>query len=196
MDLVFATHNPNKLKEVKLLVPKSVRLLSLADINCTEEIPETATTLEGNAWLKANYVAKNYGYPCFADDTGLMVEALDGAPGVHTARYAGEHRSADDNMDKLLENLESKSNRKASFITVIAMNLPQEEKTFIGEVKGVITTEKRGSEGFGYDPVFLPDGFDKTFAELPLEIKNTVSHRARALQQFVTYLKKLKYINK
>ncbi len=196
MDLVFATHNPNKLREVKLLVPESIRLLSLTDINCTEEIPETATTLEGNAWLKANHVTDNYGLPCFADDTGLLVEVLGGAPGVHTARYAGEHRSAEDNMDKLLANLEKESNRKASFITVIAMQLPQEEKTFIGEVKGVISKEKRGTQGFGYDPIFQPEGFDKTFAEIPLIIKNTISHRARALEQFITHLKKLKYINK
>ncbi len=188
MDLVFATNNPNKFREVQLLLPKNVRLLSLKDINCTEEIEETEATLEGNALLKANYIAKRYGHPCFADDTGLLVKALNGAPGVYSARYAGMQKNAEDNMTKLLAELHGANDRSAKFVTVIAANLEEQVHVFAGEVAGVITKEKHGSGGFGYDPIFLPLGFDKTFAELPIEVKNRISHRAKALQKFVDFL--------
>lgn len=188
MNLVFATQNPNKLKEVRLLLPTKFRLLSLEDIGCKEDIPETAATLEGNAMIKANYVYSNYGYPCFADDTGLLVDALDGEPGVHSARYAGDHKSAQDNIDKLLQRLQPHKNRHARFITVIALKNDTEMRLFKGEVAGHIIHEKRGHGGFGYDPVFVPEGFKETFAEMPTELKNEMSHRGLALQNLVTYL--------
>lgn len=190
MELVFATHNQNKLKEVQLLLPKHITLLSLDDIGCKNEIPETSETLEGNAKLKADYVTGLYGYPCFSDDTGLLVDALDGAPGVRSARYAGEQKSSEDNMDKLLKELKGKSQRSARFKTVIALNLEQEKVLFNGIVEGEITTEKRGEKGFGYDPIFKPKGYNKTFAELPISIKNKISHRGMAIQQLVDYLEK------
>ncbi|NJB71994.1 XTP/dITP diphosphohydrolase [Saonia flava] len=190
MKLVFATHNFNKLNEVRLLLPKSIILLSLTDIDCNEEIPETGETLEENAQLKADYVSQNYGYPCFADDTGLLVDALDGMPGVYSARYAGEQKSSEDNMDKLLQELKKKNNRTAKFKTVIALNLPTEKKQFHGTVEGEITTKKYGKKGFGYDPIFKPNGYDKTFAELPLLEKNKISHRGRAVQKLASYLSK------
>ncbi|HMB62394.1 MAG TPA: non-canonical purine NTP diphosphatase [Eudoraea sp.] len=189
MDLVFATHNANKLKEARLLLPKSINVLSLADIGCREEIPETAPSLEGNAILKATFVTEQYGYPCFADDTGLHVDALEGAPGVYSARYAGPHRNAEDNMDRLLAELRHAGDRSAQFSTVIALNLGSEIKVFRGTVHGEITTKKSGKKGFGYDPVFKPKGFDKTFAELSIPEKNDISHRGKALEQLITYLK-------
>ncbi len=191
MQLVFATHNNNKLIEIKALLPHHIEVLSLNDIGCLEEIPETSNTIEGNAILKANYIRKKYGYNCFADDTGLEVEALDGAPGVYSARYAGEQKDANDNINKLLDELENETNRKARFKTVIAMNLENDEKVlFQGIVCGEIIKGRKGTHGFGYDPIFQPEGYDKTFAELPLTIKNDISHRAKAMYQLIDYLKK------
>lgn len=188
MKLVFATHNSNKLHEVQLLMPKHITLLSLEDIGCTEEIPETSETLEGNAKLKADFVTKNYGMPCFADDTGLLVDTLNGKPGVYSARYAGEQKNADDNMNKLLEALKGEENRSAHFKTIIALNLPNESYFFEGTVQGNITTEKLGDGGFGYDPIFRPEGYQETFAQLSIEIKNKISHRGKALQKLIDEL--------
>lgn len=188
MKLVFATHNPNKLHEVQLLMPKHITLLSLDDIGCKEEIPETSETLEGNAKLKADFVTKHYGLPCFADDTGLLVDALNGEPGVHSARYAGEQKNADDNMDKLIEALNENENRSAHFKTVITLNLPHESCSFEGIVQGNITIEKLGEKGFGYDPIFRPEGYQETFAQLSIETKNKISHRGRALQKLISKL--------
>lgn len=188
MELVFATHNPNKLHEVQLLMPKHITLLSLDDIGCTEEIPETSETLEGNAKLKADFVTERYGIPCFADDTGLFVDRLNGEPGVYSARYAGEQKNADDNMDKLLEALQNEENRSARFKTIIALNLLQENHIFEGIIEGSITKQKFGAEGFGYDPIFRPDDHEQTFAQLPIETKNKISHRGKALQKLITKL--------
>lgn len=196
MQLVFATHNHNKIKEVQILFPKEIELLSLEDIGCKDEIPETANDLEGNATIKANFVTENYGYPCFADDTGLLVDALDGAPGVFSARYAGEQKNADDNMDKLLLQLDKQTNRSAHFKTVIALNINKEQFLFKGIVQGEITTQKKGGKGFGYDPIFKPNGYDKTFAELPLSIKNKISHRAKAIEQLLAFFKNRPHVNK
>ena len=191
MELVFATHNQNKFEEVQLLLPKSITLLSLKMINCFDEIQETGTTLEENAQLKADFVTKNYGYACFSDDTGLLVDELDGAPGVYTARYAGKEKDANANMNKLLSQLENKTNRKAHFKTVIALNLADKKHLFGGTVHGDIAQEKQGEKGFGYDPIFIPKGYDKTFAELPLTIKNKISHRGRAIQKLIAFLRSL-----
>ncbi len=191
MKLVFATQNKNKIDEVRALFPANISLLSLTDIGCNEDIPETGKTLEENAILKANYITHNFGYPCFADDTGLIVEALNGAPGVYSARYAGKSRDANANMDKLLKELKHAKDRKAQFETVIALNLNEEQHIFKGEIEGKIINEKRGEQGFGYDPVFIPNGYSKTFAELPLEIKNNISHRGLAIQKLITYLNNL-----
>ncbi|WP_053992337.1 non-canonical purine NTP diphosphatase [Mangrovimonas sp. TPBH4] len=188
MKLVFATNNMNKLQEVQKLIPSNIQLLSLKDIDCLEDIPETQDTIEGNAIQKANYIKHNYGYDCFADDTGLEVEALDSAPGVYSARYAGPQRDANDNMDKLLEALENHSNRKAQFKTVIALSLNGKLHTFTGICKGEITQEKAGSAGFGYDPVFKPEGHDFTFAEISMEEKNSIGHRGKAVTQLVDFL--------
>ena len=193
MKLVFATHNPNKLSEVKLLMPKHIILLSLDDIGCTVEIPETSETLEGNAKLKADFVTENYKMPCFADDTGLLVNTLNGAPGVFSARYSGPQKNANDNMNKLLVELKGKENRSAHFKTVIALNLPKENHLFEGIVEGVITTEKQGDGGFGYDPIFIPHGHTKTFAQLPVETKNRISHRGKALQKLINKLETTVY---
>ena len=191
MELVFATHNKNKFKEVQLLLPKNITLRSLDDIGCVDEIPETADTIEGNAIIKANYVAENYGYACFADDTGLMVDALDGAPGVFSARYAGANKSSEDNMDKLLAELEGVTHREARFKTTIALHLERQQVLFNGIVLGEITTKKNGEGGFGYDPIFRPNGYDKTFAELPVTVKNVISHRGKAMKQLIDFLKNL-----
>lgn len=188
MQLVFATNNLNKLKEVEKLIPEHITLLSLKDINCLEDIPETQNTIEGNAIQKAEYVKKRYGYDCFADDTGLEVEALNGEPGVFSARYAGEQRNADDNMNKLLTNLEDSNNRNAQFKTVIALHLNGKIKTFTGICKGEITIKKSGKDGFGYDPIFKAKGYNKTFAEIPLEEKNRIGHRGKAVSQLIAFL--------
>jgi len=189
MKLIFATHNQHKIKEVQQLVPKGIELLSLSDIDCTQEIPETATSLEGNAKQKADYITKKYGYNCFADDTGLEVNALYGAPGVHSARYASLRNDAELNMQKLLVNLDGESNRKAQFKTVIALNLNGKQYLFEGVSKGEILFEKQGEHGFGYDPIFKPKGFSKSFAEMTLTEKSAVSHRGRAVARLVTFLK-------
>lgn len=190
MKLVFASNNKNKIQEIQALVPKNIQIVSLEDIGCTEDIPETADTIEGNAILKANYVTDKYGYDCFADDTGLEVEALNGAPGVYSARYAGEQKNANDNMDKLLSELKDKSNRKANFKTVIALNLNGKQNLFTGIINGKIIEEKIGTNGFGYDPIFVAEGFDKTFAELTMEEKSTISHRGIAVKELILFLQK------
>lgn len=191
MKLVFASNNKNKIQEIQALVPNIIQILSLEEIGCTEDIPETADTIEGNAILKANYVTEKYGYDCFADDTCLEVEALNGAPGVYSARYAGEQKDANDNMDKLLLELKDKSNRKANFKTVIALNLNGKQNLFTGIINGKIIEEKIGNNGFGYDPIFVADGFEKTFAELTMEEKSGISHRGIAVKQLLTFLQKL-----
>lgn len=191
MKLVFATANQNKAKEIQLLIPNSIEILSLNDINCQEEIPETQATIEGNASQKAFYVYEKYNQDCFADDTGLEIEALNGQPGVLSARYAGEAKNANDNMDKVLLEMKGMSNRKARFKTVISLVINGKELQFEGIVNGTILTEKRGNSGFGYDPIFLPDGGSKSFAEMELSEKNTISHRARAVNKLVEYLKTL-----
>ena len=188
MKLVFATNNLNKLKEVQSILPEHIELLSLKDIGCHEDIPETQDTIEGNAIQKADYLKTHYGYDCFADDTGLEVMALNGAPGVYSARYAGPQRDADDNMNKLLINLESKEDRSAQFKTVIALILNGERHTFTGICKGDITTSKSGNKGFGYDPIFKSEGYQKTFAEMDLDLKNEIGHRGKAVKQLVAFL--------
>ncbi len=190
MQLVFASNNANKIKEIQILLPNTIQVISLSDIGCYEEIPETAATIEGNAILKANYVTQKYGYNCFADDTGLEVEALNGEPGVYSARYAGEQKNPDDNMDKLLGNLEGKSNRNAQFKTVIALNLNGKQHLFTGIIKGTIINDKLGNQGFGYDPIFQPEGYQHTFAQLSLQEKATISHRGLATKQLLDFLKK------
>ncbi len=187
MQLVFASNNQNKIKEIQLLLPQSIQILSLSAIGCFEEIPETADTIEGNAILKANYVTEKFGYNCFADDTGLEVETLNGEPGVYSARYAGEQKDANDNMDKLLLNLQDASNRSAQFKTVIALNLNGRQILFTGIIKGNIIEEKVGAHGFGYDPIFVADGYTKTFAELTIEEKSKISHRGLAVKQLVAF---------
>ncbi|MBL7937476.1 MAG: non-canonical purine NTP diphosphatase [Bacteroidia bacterium] len=188
MQLIFATHNKNKLKEVKSLVPDSIQLLSLDDINFDTEIEETAETIEGNALLKAKTIYEKTGINCFADDSGLLVDALNGAPGVYSARYAGEQKNNEDNMQKLLYELQNHANRNAHFKTVMALILDGKEYLFEGKIEGKIITEKLGTNGFGYDPIFIPDGYNETFAQLDSETKNTISHRARALQKMLEFL--------
>jgi len=191
MKLVFASNNKNKIKEIQQLVPASIEIVSLQDIGCTEDIPETATTIEGNAILKANYVAEKYGYNCFADDSGLEVDVLNGEPGVYSARYAGEPKNDDNNMNKLLLNLKDKTNRKANFKTVICLNINGEQHLFTGSINGKIIEEKIGNNGFGYDPIFVADGYNKTFAELTMEEKSNISHRGIAVKQLVDFCMKL-----
>ena len=190
MKLVFASNNKNKIQEIQALVPNTIRIVSLEDIGCTEDIPETADTIEGNAILKANYVTEKYGYNCFADDTGLEVEALNGAPGVYSARYAGEQKDANDNMDKLLSELSDKPNRKANFKTVIALNLNKKQNLITEIINGKIIAEKIGTNGFGYDPIFVAEGYEKTFAELTMEEKSTISHRGIAVKELILFLQK------
>nr|WP_255744887.1 non-canonical purine NTP diphosphatase [Aestuariivivens marinum] len=186
--LVFATNNLNKIKEVQALVPPHIKLLSLKDIGCFEDIPETQDTIEDNAKQKANYIKTTYNYDCFADDTGLEVESLNGAPGVLSARYAGEHRSDNDNMDKLLLNLKNRNNRNAQFKTVISLNLNNGNYIFTGICKGEITPTKQGEKGFGYDPIFKPKGYNDTFAQMDLTLKNRISHRGKAISQLIAFL--------
>ncbi len=188
MKIVFATNNPNKILEIQSMLPKNIEIISLESIGCLEDIPETADTIEGNAIQKANYVLEKYGYDCFADDTGLEVQELNNEPGVFSARYAGEQKNADDNMNKLLANLENKLNRKAQFKTVICLNLNGEQHLFTGIAKGEITMNKSGNGGFGYDPIFRPDEFLETFAEISLELKNEISHRGKATSQLIKFL--------
>ena len=188
MQLVFASNNKNKILEIQSILPETIKILSLEDIGCLEDILETADTIEGNAILKANYVTQKYGYDCFADDTGLEVAAFNGEPGVYSARYAGEQRDSNDNMDKVLNALSGENNRNAQFKTVIALNLKGKQELFTGIAKGEITLEKTGNKGFGYDPIFQPLGYKETFAELSLEIKNEISHRGKATQQLIQFL--------
>lgn len=188
MQLVFATNNLNKLKEVQSLIPKNIHLLSLEDIGCFEDVPETQNTIEGNAIQKAEYIKKHYGYDCFADDTGLEVEALNGEPGVDSAHYAGEQRNSEDNIQKTLKNLKDASNRNAQFKTVIALEFEGSQHSFTGICKGEITKDKMGENGFGYDPIFKANGHDKTFAEISLEEKNRIGHRGKAIQLLVQFL--------
>ncbi|MDC0008227.1 non-canonical purine NTP diphosphatase [bacterium] len=195
MRLVFATHNKNKFLEVQKIIPSHIKLLSLSDVGCTEDIPETGKTLVENATLKADFVTKTYALPCFADDTGLLVDALNGEPGIYSARYAGEQKNASDNMNKLLANLKDKANRTARFATVIALQMEKDRQTFEGVIEGEITFQKHGKEGFGYDPIFQPKGYDKTFAELPLAIKNEIGHRGKAMRKLLDYLNSLQSNN-
>ncbi|TXD47169.1 non-canonical purine NTP diphosphatase [Polaribacter sp. IC073] len=189
MKLVFATNNLNKLKEVQEMLSSSIEIVSLKDINCFDEVDETEPTLEGNAKLKADYITENFGYNCFADDTGLEVESLDGKPGVYSARFAGEPANSEHNMQKLLTDLEDNKNRKAQFRTAVCLNLDNKQYLFEGVCKGDILKEKQGEKGFGYDPIFKPAGFSESFAEMKSEEKNKISHRGIAIQQLVAFLK-------
>lgn len=188
MKLVFATNNLNKLKEVQSLIPSHITLLSLKDIGCTEDIPETQDTIEGNAVQKTEFIKTHYGFDCFADDTGLEVSSLNGDPGVYSARYAGPQRKAKDNMNLLLQNLEPHTDRSAQFKTVIALHINGKLHTFTGICKGQIIVEKLGDKGFGYDPIFKPDGYHETFAQMNLDLKNSVGHRGKAVSQLVDFL--------
>lgn len=186
--LVFATNNKHKLEEIRSIAGGKCQIMSLSEIDCHDDIPETADTLEGNALLKARWVKERYGYDCFADDTGLEVEALDNRPGVYSARYAGEDCNSENNIDKLLGELAGVANRRARFRTVIALVTGEEEHLFDGVIYGNISTERHGEGGFGYDKVFRPEGSERTFAEMAAEEKNAVSHRARATKQLIDYL--------
>ena len=189
MKLVFATHNEHKLHEVAAILGNEYELLSLKDIGCNEEIPETGNTLEENALQKAQYVKDHFGYDCFADDTGLEVSALGGQPGIYSARYAGPGHKQGDNRRLLLANMKGIEDRKAQFRTVIALIINGETLFFEGTIKGSITINEYGTGGFGYDPIFVPEGYTKTFSEMGDEIKNTISHRARAVSKLVSFLK-------
>lgn len=191
-NIVFATNNKNKLREIRDIVGSKYNILSLSDINCHEDIPETADTIEGNALLKARFVKEKYGYDCFADDTGLEVEALDNRPGVYSARFAGEDCNSENNINKLLSELEGIENRKARFRTVIALIKGEIEEEFEGIIYGNISHERHGEGGFGYDKVFVPENYEKTFAEMLPEEKNSISHRAKATRLLIEYLNKEK----
>jgi XTP/dITP diphosphohydrolase len=188
--LVMATANPNKIIEIQSKIGKKYQFLSLSEIGCTEEIPETSDSIEGNALQKARYVYEYYGFNCFSEDTGLEIDALDGAPGVITARYAGENKDPHANMEKVLSELHGISNRKARFKTVIALKIDSNEFLFEGIVYGTISEVKKGEKGFGYDPIFIPDGYDRTYAEMSLDEKNIMSHRALAVDKLKIFLKK------
>ncbi len=192
MKLVFATQNENKAHEIQSLLPEYFKIISLKDIRCFDEIPETAETLEGNSLLKASFISETYNLNCFADDTGLEIEALDNRPGVHSALYAGPDKSAAANIDKVLSELEGKTNRNAQFRTLITLILNKSTFSFEGIVRGEIISKKRGENGFGYDPIFVPEGEIRTFAEMSLEEKNKHSHRARAFQKMIDFLNELK----
>lgn len=187
---VFATNNAHKLEEVTAILGNKIELLSMKDIDCHADIPETADTLEGNALLKARYIFENYQLDCFADDTGLEVEALNGAPGVYSARYAGDAHNSEANMKKLLQDMEGIENRKAQFRTVFALIINGKEHLFEGIVKGEITKHRHGTSGFGYDPVFIPEGYTQTYAEIGNELKNKISHRALATNKLCNFLSK------
>ena len=187
LKLVFATNNQNKLKEVQAMLT-NFEIVSLGEINCFDEIPETADTLEGNAILKANFITEKYGLNCFADDTGLEVEALNNKPGVYSARYAGKENNAEGNMKKLLLELGDNSNRKAQFRTAVALNINGKQYIFEGICKGTILKEKQGEKGFGYDPIFMPESFNKSFAEMDMNEKGSISHRGKAIEKLVTFL--------
>lgn len=189
-ELVIATNNQHKVEEIRRALGNKIKLISLKDLGCKEEIPEDGTTLKENAYQKAKYVWDKYKKNCFADDTGLMVEALDGAPGVYSARYAGEHCSFDDNIDLLLENMEGKTNRNAYFATVICLIQDGEPVYFEGKCEGCILTERYGRGGFGYDPIFMPKGYGESFAEISMEEKNKISHRGKATEKLIKHLLK------
>jgi len=189
-EIVFATNNAHKLEEVRDKLSSKFNILSLKDINCFDDIPETANTFDGNAEQKALWVLQKYGYDCFADDSGIEVEALDNRPGVFSARYAGEDCSFDDNNRKLLTELKDKANKNAKFSTTICLKLNGETNFFVGEVMGEIVDEYVGDKGFGYDPIFKPKGYDKTFAQMTLEEKNIISHRALAVDKMLIFLSK------
>lgn len=191
MKLVFATHNEHKLNEVQRMLPKEITLLTLDEIGCFEDIPETSNTIEGNAIEKALYIKEKYGYDTFADDTGLEVVALDNAPGVYSARYAGEAKDNEANIDLLLANMKDKQERQAQFKTIFALCLGEDLHTFEGIVRGEITHERKGEGGFGYDAVFLPEGYADTFAQMSADQKNSISHRGRALQKLTAFLKEV-----
>ena len=191
MELVFATNNKHKLEEISHILDEHYKIVSLKEIGCNEDIAETAETLEGNALLKARYIHSRYGRDCFADDTGLEIDALEGKPGVYSARYAGPGHDHQKNMDKVLFEMAGQANRKAQFRTVIALILEGQEYLFEGIVKGEILTERHGDKGFGYDPIFKPDGFDLSFAEMDLDDKNEISHRGRATRKLVEFLNQL-----
>lgn len=191
MKLVFASNNKNKIAEIQQQVGSQFQIVSLEDIGCFVDIPETADTIEGNAILKANYVNENFSLPCFADDTGLEIESLNKEPGVYSARYAGEQKNAEDNMNLVLQKLATKANRKAKFKTIIALNINNQLYLFEGIVKGMITAEKSGNEGFGYDPIFQPEGFSTTFAQMTMEQKTVISHRGIAVQKLINFLSNL-----
>lgn len=190
MKIVFATNNPNKLAEIRQLMPQGIEILSLKDINCLEELPETSDTLEDNAAQKAYYVYDNYGHNCFSDDTGLEIEVLDGRPGVYSARYAGPDCRAEENIQKILAEMKGEENRDASFRTIISLVIDGREFQFEGEVEGQIIPEKWGDQGFGYDPIFLPDGYEESFAQMTVEEKNIISHRGLAVKKLIQFLQK------
>ena len=191
MKIVFATNNPNKLKEIQSLVPKEIEIISLNEIGCNEDIPETGDTLEANAFQKAHYIKDNFNYDCFADDTGLEIDELNGDPGVYSARYAGPERNANANMNKVLNELKGKKNRKAQFRTAIALILKGEEHLFEGKVEGYISKDKQGNEGFGYDPIFIPENNIRSFAQMSMQEKGAISHRGRVVKKLVAYLNNL-----
>lgn len=191
MKIIFASNNKNKVQEIQNQVPKSIQIVTLEEIGCTEDIAETGKTLEENAIIKANYVTEKYGLPCFADDTGLEIDALNGEPGVYSARYAGEDKNADKNMDLVLQKLGTSTNRKSQFKTVIALNINNQQHLFTGIVEGDIRNKKTGTNGFGYDPIFEPENLGKTFAEMTIDEKNKLSHRGRAVEKLVEFLGKL-----
>jgi len=191
IELVFATNNRHKLNELSKLAGDKFHLLSLKDINCYDDIPETADTLEGNAALKAQYIWEKFGINCFADDTGLEVDVLNGQPGVYSARYAGEDQDSEANLSKVLEELKDNSNRKARFRTVICLIIDGKEHYFEGIVNGNLLSVRQGKEGFGYDPIFVPDGYNNTFAEMDMDVKNKISHRGIATEKLIVFLKNL-----
>src|SRR5688572_4477964 len=192
MTFCFASNNPHKLKEIRNAVGESLNIIGLGELGCMEELPETRDTIEGNSLQKAEYVFNHFNTPCFADDTGLEVEALHGAPGVYSARYAGDHKNSEDNINLLLKNLTGCANRKAQFRTVITLiGLEKEPRTFEGVIRGEIITERHGTSGFGYDPVFVPEGYTKTFAQMNLSEKNDLSHRSIAVKKLSHYLQNL-----
>lgn len=189
MQLVFASNNKHKIDEIQNLLPTSIQILSLKDIRCFEEIPETADTIEGNAILKANYISDKYGYNCFADDSGLEIDYLQGAPGVYSARFAGEQKNDQDNIEKVLSELKDIQNRKAQFKTVIALNLNNQQHLFSGIIRGSITEMQKGTNGFGYDSVFQPNNYSITFAEMNQDEKSAISHRGQAVAELLSFLK-------
>lgn len=188
MKIIFATNNLNKLQEIKALMPKEIEVISLQEIGCSEDIPETGTTLEANAFQKAHYIKEHYGFDCFADDTGLEIEALKGAPGIYSARYAGPKRSAEANIKKVLIELQDKQNRKAQFRTAIALIINGKEHLFEGMIKGQISKIKKGENGFGYDPIFIPENETRTFAQMTLDEKGKISHRGHAFNKLLAHL--------